>query len=424
MRIKLVSIKDFMRLKEVKIFPEGRNVILIAGMNKVGKSSLMGAFSACLGGKGETPERPIRDEEDFAEIKIDLEDDSGVLGYEVTRRFLKNGKSSLRVEGRDGKLSSPQKILDRIIGKRFLDPVLFLSQPPKAQFDSLLEFMDIGIDLSQWAKMRKETFDSRTSVNRDIKRYRLEVASNPHPGKIPDLPDENIAERVSKLNEAKDKRRAAEHLVSGLRSKYEDQSDTIERMESRLKIERDTLDDIKAAGTAAKITLESFPDVSEDLSKAMNELRSSSERHSERNAKISQAERNEKAKLSLGEVEKESEELTEVISTMDKDKADRLAGAKMPVSGLEIDDDKILYKGVPLSQASGAEQLHISLSIAAAMSPELSDIWIEDGARFDLNSLAQMGKFAEDNNLCLWVERVGESDDGAIIFEDGEVRDK
>lgn len=421
MRITQVNIKNYKCLRTVTISPDGKNMILIAGMNEQGKTSLIGAFSACLGGKGETPERPIRDGEESAEIGIELKDDAGKLGYKVTRKFLKNGKSILKVTGRDGRVSSPQKLMDKIIGKRFLNPIEFLRQSPKAQRESLLEFIDIGIDLDQWAKMRQETFDTRTDVNRHIKRCKVQVEDNPHPGAIPEALDANIAERVSDLNEAKNNRRKAEDLIANLKKEYKDRSDSIAKIESDLAIEKKMLLDVASAGKAAKVTLESFPDVTDELDKAMDELRASSEINNERHVKIAQADKYQIAKKELYASEVESEELTLSLCAMDKDKEDRLAAAKMPIDGLEINDDTILYNGIPLSQASGAQKLSVSLAISTAMSPGLNDIWIEDGALLDENSLKRMEAFAQENNLCIWIERVGESDDGAIIIRDGEI---
>jgi len=62
------------------------------------------------------------------------------------------------------------------------------------------------------------------------------------------------------------------------------------------------------------------------------------------------------------------------------------------------------------------------LAIAAALSPELKDIWVEDGALLDKDSLKLVDAFAKERELRIWLERVGESDDDVVIIEEGVVR--
>lgn len=100
-----------------------------------------------------------------------------------------------------------------------------------------------------------------------------------------------------------------------------------------------------------------------------------------------------------------------------------LEKAAMPVPGLGFDDDGVTYGGVPLDQASGAEQLRVSLAIAMACSPTLRDIWIKDGSLLDDDSLEALRQLASEKDYRVWVERVGDGDDGALIIEDGAVRD-
>lgn len=422
MKIILLNIKDYKRVKSVRILPGGTNLILIGGMNGEGKTSCLGSMSAGLGGKGEEPDQPIRDGAEFSEIIIELGDDAGELGYEVRRRFLKNGKTSLKVTGKDGRLSSPQKILDKIVGNRFLDPLKFSLLKDKQQLETLLTVVDIGIDLKEFTRSRKKFFDARTDSNRSVKRYKVELEANPHPGEIGDVASGDIVDTINKLMRQKHARTEVGDELDRLRREMEDYGRSTSRIRADLLIEEDLLKAVIAKGKKLKGEWDDMPDVTEDLSAAQAELSAYSSMEAKRNEALSQLGRHTSAKAALDEAEEESLSLSERISELDKDKADKLAAAKMPIDNLEIGDEKLIYKGHPLSQASGAEKLSVSLALAAAMSPELRDIWVEDGSLLDENSLKLMNTFAEKNNLRIWLERVGVSDEGAIIIEDGMIK--
>ena len=114
--------------------------------------------------------------------------------------------------------------------------------------------------------------------------------------------------------------------------------------------------------------------------------------------------------------------LTEDIASIDQTKADALAAAEFPVEGLAFDESGVLYGGVPFSQASSAEQIRVSLAMAMATSPKLRVIRILDGSLLDAENLALIEGMARDNDYQVWIERVGNADEGAVVIEDGQVQ--
>lgn len=422
MRITLLELRDYKRIKEARIVPGGRSVILIAGMNGEGKSSLLGSMSSCLGGKGEEPAEPIRDGAASAEILIELEDDAAELGYQVRKRFHEGGKSTLKVTGRDGKVSSPQKVLDRIVGGRFLDPLKFSLLKDKEQLAALLDVVDIGFDLDAMAKERKGYYDERANSNRTVKTYESMVATNPHPGEIPEAPAIGLAQELDTLREAQRVRDRFSLAVVDAKEDLDDAESRLEQAKKDLKSREHELNEAKAELERLKTELEDIPDVSEKLKNTQALVDNSVEKALEIAAIETKLNQHLTAVRSLDEAKKRSDEFDAKIKELDKQKAAGLAAAKMPVEGLSIGDGFVLYKGHPLEQASGAEKLLVSLALAAAMSPKLRDIWVEDGSLLDDKSMEIMSKFAEDNDLHIWLERVGESDDGAIVIEDGMIK--
>jgi len=422
MKIILVDIENYKCLKKVVIEPKASSLMLIGGLNKQGKSSVIDAITNALGGKNEDPAKPIREGEDQADIKLKLRDDAEKLEYDVHKRFLKSGTSSLKVTGRDGKVSSPQKVLDRIIGSRFLDPLEFSRLGDKEQKAALLKVVDIGINLERWEKERKEVFNERTDSNRAVKRYKVEIESNPHPGDISEKSGADMMGKVSELMKKNSERREAEVKLDHMRKEVKDYQNSIQRIKDDLAKEVESLEKLIKTGEAEKKAFQSMPDVTAELESAQAELKESSAKDEERTKKLAQLERHKTAKAAFETAEIESSALTAKLNEMDENKAAHLDKANMPVDGLSIGETGLIYNDIPLSQASGAEQLSVSLALAAAMSPNLQDIWVKDGALLDDHSLELVSDFAKKKGFRIWLERVGESDDGAIIMEEGSVR--
>ncbi len=135
-----------------------------------------------------------------------------------------------------------------------------------------------------------------------------------------------------------------------------------------------------------------------------------------------------RAKLAYNKLWKElqaftraAEELTGIIKEVDATKAELVAGATFPVPGIGFDENGVTYNGIPFDQSSTAEQIRVSMAVGLAMNPKLKIVLIRDGSHLDEDSLAQVAQMAEDAAAQVWIERVGDGDEGAIIIEDGEV---
>jgi len=95
----------------------------------------------------------------------------------------------------------------------------------------------------------------------------------------------------------------------------------------------------------------------------------------------------------------------------------------MPIDGLSLGLDGILYNGIPFDQLSGAQSLRVSTAMAMAMNPTLKIVLIRDGSLLDKDNLKVISDMAKDKEYQVWIECV---DDGsgkpAIYIEDGEIK--
>jgi hypothetical protein len=62
------------------------------------------------------------------------------------------------------------------------------------------------------------------------------------------------------------------------------------------------------------------------------------------------------------------------------------------------------------------------MAVALASKPRLRVVLIRDGSLLDDESMELLRKFADDNDIQVWIERVGSNDADALIIEDGEVQ--
>jgi ATPase subunit of ABC transporter with duplicated ATPase domains len=114
-------------------------------------------------------------------------------------------------------------------------------------------------------------------------------------------------------------------------------------------------------------------------------------------------------------------DLNNRISDLDRAKAEALAGATFPVAGLGFDEAGVTFNGIPFSQASSAEQIRVSLAMAMALNPTLRVIRILDGSLLDEDSMQMVADAAKQGGYQVWIERVTDPSESAIVIEDGSV---
>jgi len=421
MKITLIEVDGFQKLKHAKIEPDGRAMILIGGKNKSGKSSLLRAIRSALGGSSEKPADPINDDSERATIKIELDD--GAIA--IVKEFRADGKAYLEVRSdKLGKVTSPQKTLDKIVGNRFLDPLAFVRMSDKDQRAKLLSIIDVGIDLDDNEDRRAAAFRERTDRNRAAKQVRAELAGIDDPGDPGEKIDIiKIMSQIDELTERSRKSRDAKDAIEKFGEKQADAQSDLDYAQSALdeaKAKMQALDE-EIAKKSPALEAMAAEDAGGEAGDLRAELAKADGHNSEVEKKKAAIEQRRRLAEKAESVESEAIALTDKLASLAKERADALAAAKMPVPGLDVGDKGVILNGHPLANASGAEQMMLSLAIASAASPELKDICIEDASLLDDDSLEIVKNFSEANGLQVWLERVGTADDGCIVIDAGEI---
>lgn len=435
LEITAVDVRSFKRLADVHVETGAhRNLLLVAGKNTAGKSSLMDALSAALGGKDALPADPVRHGADKAEIVVAL--DGG--RYTITRTITgkgKDAKTSLRIVGPDGAIASPQGWLDTLVSGRFLDPVAFLAQPAKAQRQILLAL--VGVDVDALDAERKAVFDARTQVNRDLKgaAARRDTIGAPPPAPPATRPAAEIQAEGDKLAaliaEVAARKAIVEQEARSLEARRAE-LDRAKRERERLMREVDRLDGEIAAMVTA------IDEASAPRSNALGtdasvyearraELRAE---YTAANARVaweaaaaSHQKQLDRADAEVVRLQAEADAKTVALAEIDARKAVELNAARMPVDGLHVVDDGLWLNGVPFAQASQAERLRCALAIAMRQSPRFRDIWVRDGALLDDDGIEIVRQVAAAQDCRVWLEVVGDDEPGAIVIRDGRLVD-
>ncbi len=401
MKIIELRAENVMRLKAVEITPDG-TVQVIGGRNAQGKSAVLNAIWLALGGGKASKDisRPIRDGEEKASVRLDLGD------LVVTRSWTRKG-TTLKVENPEGaSFKSPQGMLDALVGQLSFDPLAFTRLSPKDQREALLDLVDLDVDLDALDTEAKQVFQERTEIGRQGKALGDVTVDD----KLP-TQEESAQALIQAIQEGQDQNHYRATTARQLDEAIADRdriTAEIDRLTNALTIRRkeiETLIDTHKA--TAPVDLEPLQERLASIEDVNARIRANNA------AREKQAE-----KVRLREA---YEGLTQRLTELDEQKAQALADAHFPVEGLSFDDTGVLYRGVPLSQASSAEQIRVSLAMGMALNPKLRVLMIKDGSLLDEDSMAAIRDQVADGDFQLWLEIVNPDDPTAVIIEDGQV---
>jgi hypothetical protein len=143
----------------------------------------------------------------------------------------------------------------------------------------------------------------------------------------------------------------------------------------------------------------------------------------------SEADRYERYKERSNELkllDKQQNELTEIIHRLRNERAQLARSIDLPVDGVSFDDDGVIrVNGIPFDQLSSSEKIRISARIGAAVNSALRIMLIRDGSLLDETSFDELVGVAEEEDVQLWIESVGAHyHEDAIHIEAGEIRER
>ena len=404
------------RLKAVEIKPDG-NLVQITGKNGHGKSSILDSIAWALDYAAHGQSVPIRKGATTAKIVLDI-GDNGASQLVVERRFTEKN-SYLEVRNAEGfKAGSPQKILDDLVGAISMDPVAFLRQRPADQVETLRRL--VGVDFSALDAERKRLYDERTLVNRDGKNKAGELAGIQFAAEQPYEPvDVSALLEEQREAETENRRRdSADRSLTEAQRECTTHTARITALEAEIAEARKDLE--FWMGRVGEIELQC--DVTRiDVEPIRARIAAANETNAKAAAWRSKKETHDRLSGELEGLRTKSATMSTRIEAIDAEKAKTIAAADMPVTGLGFGDGCVTFDDLPLEQASDAQQLEISMAIAAAMNPKLRVLRIRDGSLLDDDALARVAAWAEEKDMQVWMEIVQSDSPTAVWIEDGVV---
>uniref|UniRef100_A0A6M3K1L1 Putative ATPase domain containing protein n=1 Tax=viral metagenome TaxID=1070528 RepID=A0A6M3K1L1_9ZZZZ len=420
-------VENFKKIQAVEVEPEG-NITIVGGLNEQGKSSLLDSISVLFQGKAAKIPEPVRKGAKKATITGDIQSDSwdAFDSMTITRTITANGNWYVKVQDKDGKkYNSPEGMLKEIFGQP-VDVCEFVRMTPAERVETLKRIT--GLDFSELDRQRKELYDERTLVGREVKQFEGSIKSLEV---YPDAPQEkvSVSELMLRLSEVQ----AGNRQMIRKKEELEQLNRDIEGSKQRLQIMEEELERLQEKIHDAQLFINGLQETKKGLKSVVDGLVYGDEEdlknHIAKADKTNnQIEANIKFKNESEQLENKKSKyqaITCKIEKIDTDKQKQLSEINFPVPGLSFNDNDVLYNDLPFDakQLSSEELLRVSFAVAIAARPNLKNILIREGSLLDENNLKLIGKMAEDAGIHCFVEVVGDDADKAtIVIENGIIK--
>lgn len=432
MKIISLTSENVKKLTVVEIRPDG-NLVQITGRNGQGKSSVLDSIWWALAGAKNIQSAPIRKGATEARIRLDL-------GEIVVTRTFRDGEggatTKISVETAAGfRAGKPQQILDDLLGSLSFDPLAFTRMDAKKQFDELRQFVP-GVDFDQIEADNKRDFDQRTDINRNAKASRNAAEAIQVPAGLPDAEIDETAlvaqlEQAGQHNAAIETRKTrrveavakVESLLAERDLVFQEEKALRDRAAEILK-QADGLHAAAGAKQTEAMGLQEKINTAEELPASVDTVALRQQIEEARGTNACIAKRTDRSNyiMRAEQLEAAAKGLTEAMEARIKSKEAAISSAELPVDGITFGAGSILLNGLPFDQASDAEQLRASISIAMASNPALRVIRVRDGSLLDEEGMTLLGEMADKHDCQVWIERVDSSGKVGFVLEDGHLK--
>lgn len=408
-RIIEMRAEDALRLKAVCIRPDPNGgLIVVGGDNAQGKTSVLDSIEIALRGASAMPSEPIRRGAKRAKINLDL-------GDLLVERTITPGGHRLVVRNKDGvEFASPQKLLDELVGRLTFDPLAFTRMKEAEQLETLKKLA--GLDFTSLDAQRLVKYNERTEINKKLLGAQSALKGLSPTGVDTPIDTAPLMQRLkeaSRINEAGNEKIKA---VEDARNEYRKLGERIIELQAEIAKLKAQQAEITAAAPQLKAAAEAVQLV--DVAATTAELEQAQETNRLYNLQVEYL----AAAKMVSATQDISERLTQEIKDIDDTKQKLVEKANLPLPGLSVSDKEVIFNGIPLKQASSAEQLRISAAMGMALNPKLKVMLIRDGSLLDPNSLQMLEQLCAANGYQIWLERVSKGAECSVIIEDGSIQ--
>jgi DNA repair exonuclease SbcCD ATPase subunit len=434
MKILSLQAENFKNLKAVELKLDGKGAI-ITGKNGAGKSSVLDAVCVAFGGKKAMPKQPIRNGESKSLIVLETEDI-------VIERHITGKGDRVVIKNKDGlTYGSPQSLLDRLVGQISFDPLAFAKMDAKDQRAALLDLL--GVDLEPFDDKHAGLKAERSVVLSDIKRMDVDFQRMEFDETLP-REEIKVGELTTNLTEAL----AHNATLDGLKKKEDETANDVANLQDNLESLAVRIRDLEKQIAEAEKQLakekedmavleqsqEGVCDLYADAAEKVKQFKPTDvvaiqdeiNKVEETNKGVRANAEYRKTSMAIERKRKESSDLLKAMKAVEDEKTQALAKAPMPVKGLSVDDDGVVYEGMSLKDGiNHAKQLEVCVAIGMKMNPKLN-VMLLDINGVGTEALQAIEKMAADHEppYQLLMEKMDETGDVGIYIEDGSVVDE
>jgi energy-coupling factor transporter ATP-binding protein EcfA2 len=414
MKIVALQGENYKGLKAIEIVPTG-NLVELTGKNGQGKSSILDLICMLLGGEKGEPDMPIRAGETSA--KAVLKTTECTIEW---KRTLKRSYLEITLAGQDKPIDSPKRWLqERIGGTDWDDPTRWLKLKPREQRQYLLGSVP-GADLSRFDNEVESLKAKRSDATKEKDQLSLKLESMPS---FPSAPKEEVkaVDLLGQLEAIQQHNKDAE----GIDKFLEQQRQQIESQRAKIATSNEQIRKIQAIISEAEKVCEQIRDsIAHTVRKEPISPEPIRQQIAQVDAINAQVRANQERAKVVADAEKYGEKASDLLSKMrrtEEDKARAMAGIAWPVAGLAVNEDGVLFEGIPLAQVNTAKQQEISLALWMAKHPGLKDVFM-DANVLDSESFGRFQAMTEAQDIRVWVEKTTEGDQPiGFVIEAGEI---
>lgn len=402
MKINKLEIENVKRVKAVKIEPTSDGLTIIGGKNNQGKTSVLDAIAWTLGGERYRPEAATREGSVIPpNLKIVMNN-----GLVVER---KGKNSSLKVTDPSGQKGG-QQLLDSFVEQLALDLPKFMEASDKEKANILLKIIGVGSQLTEMEQTEKELYNERLYIGRTADQKEKYAKEQPY---YPDVPQELVSpsELIRKQQDILVQNGENQRKRENLHQLEQEYQRVTEQIQELLKEQTRLTESLKIARTSAADLVDQS---TEELERNIADIE-------EINRKVRANLDKDKAEEDAKDYKERYTQLTTEIEGIRTQKTDLLKNADLPLPGLTVEDGELLYNGHKWEDMSGSDQLRVATAIVRKLNPNCGFVLLDKLEQMDLDTLAEFGKWLEQEGLQAIATRVSTGGECSIIIDDGYV---
>lgn len=418
MNILQLEINDLKKIRAVEIHPESGKPVILTGDNGNGKSSVLDAIVLALSNTG--LEDPIRHGRPSASVKITLGSDKAEFLLE--RKVTKKGAYLTLTDAEGVPVQKAQTFLNGLLGNYAFDPLEFTRLKSKQQVEALKEAA--GIDFTDLDRDRAEAYAARTEINRQGKDLKSRFDAMPAPAEGVPAEEISAVELMDNLRTLETAHRAiseADANVTTAKAVHAQAVAAVAKLKEQLAAAEETERDMKVVlATRNKELFQATEKAPSD--EQLTAAREAIASVDATNSAVRAARERKEVERQLDDMRNQSARLNRKIEEIDETKAEAIKNSSLPLDGLEMTDDGVMFNGTFFSQLSTAEQIRVSTLVAMSQNPGLRIIIIREGALMNSANLAMIASLANEQGYQLWIEKFQENaSETGIHIEDGNI---